>query len=154
MSEEEKTRGPGRPKMQIDYYEQVARMSGLGMSTEQIGYCFGMSKVAWHKRMNNDDKLKMAMHMGKANAIKKISEIAYTMAASGETPAMTMFWLKTQARWRENDSFNINFILQRFGVNSIKELTDEQLNTAIGLITEGGEGSGSTLTLTEGNKGS
>jgi hypothetical protein len=34
-----------------------------------------------------------------ANAV--VANIAYAMASSGKEPAMTMFWLKTRAGWRE-----------------------------------------------------
>lgn len=38
---------------------------------------------------------------GKAQAAAKVSQTAFQLASSGDCPAMTMFWLKTQLRWRE-----------------------------------------------------
>jgi hypothetical protein len=31
-----------------------------------------------------------------------VMQTAFKMAVSGKTPAMTMFWLKTQAGWKEH----------------------------------------------------
>lgn len=36
--------------------------------------------------------------------MRKVKETAFTMATRGDTPAMTIFVLKTQAGWRETDA--------------------------------------------------
>jgi hypothetical protein len=38
---------------------------------------------------------------GHAEANAQVAQTLYRMAVSGVHPAATMFWLKTQARWRE-----------------------------------------------------
>ncbi len=38
---------------------------------------------------------------GKAQAAAKVSQTSFALATSGDCPAMTMFWLKTQLRWKE-----------------------------------------------------
>lgn len=76
--------------------EEIETMAGLGMRYEDIASLKGMC----------DDTLKKyageALKRGKAKAKAQVMQTAYKMAVSGKTPAMTMFWLKTQACWREN----------------------------------------------------
>ena len=51
--------------------------------------------------MKKDPNLLAAIERGRDAAIANVSQTAYQMAVSGEHPAMTMFWLKTRARWKE-----------------------------------------------------
>jgi AraC-like DNA-binding protein len=44
-------------------------------------------------------KAELELAAATANAV--VANMAYAMASSGKEPAMTMFWLKTRAGWRE-----------------------------------------------------
>src|SRR5690606_32489053 len=70
-------------------------MAGLGLRFDDIAKIKGMS----------DDTLKKYalehLQRGKAKAKLQVMQTAYKMATSGKQPVMTIFWLKTQAQWRE-----------------------------------------------------
>ena len=77
------------------------RMAGVGMTIEQMGAVWGRTGRTLTKRMKEDPQLKEAIERGRAQAHMKVANVAYKMAISGQTPAMTMFWLKARARWKE-----------------------------------------------------
>ena len=86
--------------------EEIEMMAGLGLRYEDIALIKNMC----------DDTLKKyasdALSRGKAKAKAAVMQTAFKMATSGKVPAMTMFWLKTQAQWREaqtliNESQNL-----------------------------------------------
>lgn len=90
---------PNPPKtLNAKELEEVEAMAGLGLRYEDIARIKGMS----------DDTLKKyaqtQLQRGKSKAKAKVMQTAFQMATSGKTPAMTMFWLKTQAGWRENQA--------------------------------------------------
>ena len=76
--------------------DEIETMAGLGLRFEDIAAVKGMS----------DDTLKKyatdRLQRGRAKAKTQVMQTAYKMAVSGKQPAMTMFWLKTRACWREN----------------------------------------------------
>jgi hypothetical protein len=80
---------------------EIESLAGLGLRFEDI---------AQIKEMSDDTLKKYAgaqLSRGKAKAKAAVSQTAYRMAVSGKYPAMTMFWLKTQAGWRENRTHEI-----------------------------------------------
>jgi hypothetical protein len=80
--------------------DEIETMAGLGLRFEDIAAVKGMS----------DDTLKKyaadRLQRGRAKAKTQVMQTAYKMAVSGKQPAMTMFWLKTRACWRENQQEN------------------------------------------------
>ncbi len=76
--------------------EEVETMAGLGMRFEDIARLKGMCLDTLRKYAREQ------LGRGKARAKAAVMQTAYKMAVSGKFPAMTMFWLKTQAAWREN----------------------------------------------------
>ncbi len=76
---------------------QVERLAKLGISQEQIALFMGMSKQTLSKYYKD------IMAIVRIDNICQVAETAFSMAVSGKHPAMTMFYLKTQARWRETD---------------------------------------------------
>lgn len=74
---------------------EVSAMIGLGLSVEQIANIKGVTRETIHHRHQQD------IDRGRPMAIAKVAETAYKLATNGKCPAMTMFWLKTQAGWKE-----------------------------------------------------
>lgn len=74
---------------------QVETMAGLGLRTEDIAAVVGVGKRTIERRLLE------AVQRGRSRATAQVAQTAFRMAVSGETPAMTMFWLKCQGRWRE-----------------------------------------------------
>lgn len=89
----------------IDFSEQeikrIETMAGMGLNVEQMASILGVSKKTFERRIEDTPAAKDALEKGRALASYNIMETAYKMAQSGKVPAMTMFWLKCRARWRE-----------------------------------------------------
>jgi len=75
---------------------EVEMLAGLGLRYEDIAAIKGMCLDTLKKYAEE------ALQRGKAKAKAQVMQTAYKMALSGKTPAMTIFWLKTRAGWREN----------------------------------------------------
>lgn len=71
-------------------------MAGLGMKIDDIARLKGMCDDTLRKYAGAQ------LGRGKAKAKATVMQTAYKMATSGKYAAMTIFWLKTQAAWREN----------------------------------------------------
>lgn len=83
--------------------DQIEIMSGLGISIDKIGLILGFSKNTFLRRyQEGDETLVNAVDRGRTRAEKEVTQSAYEQAISGKVPAMTMFWLKCRAGWREN----------------------------------------------------
>ena len=88
---------PNLPKTLTTHeLEEVEAMAGLGLRFEDIANIKGMSDETLRKYAKDH------LIRGKAKAKAQVMQTAYKLATSGKVPAMTMFWLKTQAGWREN----------------------------------------------------
>lgn len=121
-------------RTKLDEYEQITRLAELGLTNNQIAYYLGITPQALYFRIQQDAKLFECIKIGKARGIEKVAQTAFNMATSGLEPSMTMFWLKTQARWREQDPISVNLILGKFGVKDISELSVEQIDSALAEI--------------------
>ena len=88
----------GRPsrKLTPKELEEIESMAGIGLTQQQIADIKGMDVDTLRKHAG------AIIKRGKSKAIGKISQTAYNMAASGEHPSMTRFWLKMQAGWHES----------------------------------------------------
>jgi hypothetical protein len=87
---------PRKPKKLTEKeLKEVEGLAGLGLTQAQISgiLCISIDTlrkyaIAYYRR-------------GKCKAIANVCKTAYTMALSGKCPAMTIFFLKIQAGWRE-----------------------------------------------------
>jgi hypothetical protein len=79
----------------------VERMAKIGLTTDQIGTILGRGKKTIFKDFDKFPELREAYERGAKHGVDEISQTAYAMAKSGKFPAMTMFWLKCRARWKE-----------------------------------------------------
>lgn len=94
----------GRPKIEISEKDkiEIIRLAKVGMPISDIAAIKGISKNSLKR------KLKDEMKAARKTAISNVCTMAYTMAVSGKFPSMTMFYLKTQARWREKERVDIH----------------------------------------------
>lgn len=91
--------------MQDNYNEEqldlIERAAGMGCTIDQIAYLLNIHPRTFDKYLHHNEQIKERVERGRAKAAFKVMGTAYTMAVSGHEPAMTMFWLKTRCRWRE-----------------------------------------------------
>lgn len=98
--------GGGRPKVTLSD-EQVAQTEALGavLSIEQIADYFGIGKTTFYAIMERQPEVNERYKKGKAKAIGSVAQGLLQQAKSGNTTA-AMFYLKTQAGWRETQNMN------------------------------------------------
>lgn len=84
-----------------DDIAKIEAMASYGLNMEQIASIFNINKKTIERHSIKNDKLQQAISRGRAKAEYNVSKVAYSMAVSGNQPAMTMFWLKCRAGWRE-----------------------------------------------------
>ena len=82
--------------------EQKAQVEALAacLSIEQIADYFGISKVTFYAMMDREPEISERYKRGKSNAISGVANSLLTKAKAGDT-ASAIFYLKTQAGWRE-----------------------------------------------------
>lgn len=90
-----------------DQYVRVAKLAGYGMTNVQIASIYEMSHTTFEKLLKEDEELASAMKAGKEQLNEMVINSAFEQAVSGKVPAMTMFWLKCRAGWKENNQLNI-----------------------------------------------
>jgi len=84
--------------------EQIVQVESLGavLSIEQIADYFGMSKVTFYEIMERQPEVSVRYKKGKSKAIGTVAQGLLKKARDGDT-ASAIFYLKTQAGWREKD---------------------------------------------------
>jgi len=104
MTEKKKA---GRPRKKLND-EQIAQVEALAayLSIEQISAYLGMSKVTFYEIMKRQPIISERYKRGKAKAIVSISQGLIREAQAGNTTA-AMFYLKTQAGWREKEKEDV-----------------------------------------------
>lgn len=81
--------------------KQVFEMAKIGLTMEQTGRILGRARRSLYEDFAKHPELKRAFQEGVECGIDEISQTAFQLAKSGKVPAMTMFWLKCRARWKE-----------------------------------------------------
>lgn len=91
------------PKMMFtpEQLQQIKKYAGVGLTNRQIAALFDICEDTFCTTMKNQPELKSIIEKGRAQAIAGVSAQAYDRALSGKDTAMTIFWLKTRARWAE-----------------------------------------------------
>ena len=84
--------------------EQLSQVEALAafLSQEQIADYFGVGKTTWFAMMDRSPEISERYKRGKARAIGSVAKGLLQKARSGDT-ASAIFYLKTQAGWREKD---------------------------------------------------
>ncbi len=102
----EKINKGGRPAIVLPD-EQVAQVEALGavLSIEQIADYFGISKTTFYAIMERQPEVSERYKKGKAKAIGSVAQGLLQQARDGNTTA-AMFYLKTQAGWRETQQID------------------------------------------------
>lgn len=77
--------------------DRALECAKLGLNKDQIARILRISKGTLEKYYQEE------LETGRAEGAHAVTQSAFRQAVSGKNPAMTMFWLKTQCRWRETD---------------------------------------------------
>lgn len=89
-----------KPKTLND--EQRAQVEALAayLTQEQIADYFGIGRTTWFSILERDPDISERYKRGKARAIGAVAQNLIKKARDGDNACM-MFYLKTQAGWRE-----------------------------------------------------
>jgi pantothenate kinase len=96
-----------RPAKTLDE-DQIAQVEGLAsvLSVEQIADYFGMVKNTFYQIMERQPEVYERYKRGKAKAIGTVANGLLKQAREGNLTA-AIFYLKTQAKWRETDRLEL-----------------------------------------------
>ena len=85
--------------------EMVSKLSGLGLTHIQIASVLGISRTTLYKHYKEE------LDSGKAICIGRVAENLYKMAtgdiSARNTLGAAIFYLKTQANWREVNTIEV-----------------------------------------------
>jgi hypothetical protein len=90
-----------RRKYTPEEIKMLERYAGLGATHKQMAHIVGVCLRAFEQHLEIYPELRAAVDVGAAHSAMQVMQTAFTMATSGEQPAMTIFWLKTRCQWRE-----------------------------------------------------
>jgi len=90
-----------RPQKNLtdDQKSQVEALAAY-LSQEQIADYLGIAKATWYAILERDPEVSERYKRGKAKALTEVAQGLLQKAREGDT-ASTIFYLKTQAGWRE-----------------------------------------------------
>lgn|SRR3990167_3496427 len=93
----------GRPRVVIsqDDLDRLETMSGLGMNLPDMAAVLGISLASLNRLIAGSKKISETIERGRGKAAYSVTKTAFQLATNGQVPAMTMFWLKCQKRWKE-----------------------------------------------------
>jgi IS30 family transposase len=92
----------GKPKTLTDAQRGEIETLGALLSQDQIADYLGVCRNTFHAMMERDPDIAERYKRGKARAIAHVAKGLLQKARSGHTVS-SIFYLKTQAGWRETD---------------------------------------------------
>lgn len=122
-----------REKLELDSddLKRIETMAGIGLNVTQMAAILGMSKATFDRRMTDTPGASEALEKGRSMAAQNVMATAYKLAVSGDTPAMTMFWLKCRERWKEVTSHEHSGPDGKPITLAKADMSDEQLDAKI-----------------------
>lgn len=108
-----KTR-PGSCKLVPDdkTANEIEILSGRGLTQEQMADYFGIKRITLEKSLQRNANLREAFKRGKSKQIALVSGELIRQIKEGSTAA-TIFFLKTQARWKETSADHKHIIVNK-----------------------------------------
>lgn len=96
----------GQISVTPEFVAEVRRLGGLGLTLTQIHQFFGLTYDVWLGKCKKYPEIEINMLEGKAEKIGIASGKLWEHIEKGNLSAI-IFFLKTQARWRETDNITI-----------------------------------------------
>jgi hypothetical protein len=98
----------GRPKIELTE-EQIAHIEKLApvLTQEQLADFLGISDRTFRNKMWEDERVYAAYKRGRGDAVANVGKNLIQQALDGNTTA-AIFFLKTQAGWREKQELEVS----------------------------------------------
>ena len=94
------------PKVLTDKQRAEVETLAAFLSAEQVADYFGIGRTTFFAMMDRDADIAERYKRGKSKVVAKVAQGLIQKALSGDT-ASAIFFLKTQARWRETERHEI-----------------------------------------------
>lgn len=123
----EKKRGKGRPPFEItsEVIEKVEQLASQGLTKDQISDCLGISYDTLNDRTKDNANFFDALKRGKAKGIEMVTNALLDNVKDKNVTAQ-IFYLKTQAKWREQDAQDHDEAKKQI-LETVKELVSKCL---------------------------
>lgn len=112
-----------KPKIEINLQE-VEALAANGLTQQQIADSLGISVSTIESRLRENEEFKDAIKRGKSKGIAMIANQLFKKAKSGDTTSM-IFFLKTQAGWKETQTVEAKVNLADEITSLMKEISEE-----------------------------
>ena len=108
--------------------KQIGEVEPLGavLNLDQLSDYFGITQNTFRRMCEDDPRILEAYKKGKARAIRDVAGSLLSKARNGDKSAQ-MFYLKTQAGWRETT--NINQTTMHLTADQLEALSTNELET-------------------------
>ena len=94
------------PKTLTDKQRAEVETLAAFLSAEQVADYFGIGRTTFFNMMERDADIAERYKRGKSKVVAKVAQGLIQKALSGDTTS-AIFFLKTQARWRETERHEI-----------------------------------------------
>jgi len=95
-----------KPKVLTDKQRAEVETLAAFLSAEQVADYFGIGRTTFFAIMERDPSIGELYKRGKSKVVAKVAQGLIQKALSGDTTS-AIFFLKTQARWRETERHEI-----------------------------------------------
>lgn len=112
-----------KPKIEINL-QQVETLAANGLTQQQIADSLGISVSTIESRLRESEEFKDAIKKGKAKGIALIANQLFEKAKSGDTTSI-IFYLKTQAGWKETQAVETKISLVDEVASLMEEISNE-----------------------------
>lgn len=112
-----------KPKIEINL-QQVEKLAANGLTQQQIADSLGISVSTIESRLRESEEFKDAIKKGKAKGIAIIANQLFEKAKSGDTTSI-IFYLKTQAGWKESQVVESKISLADEVASLMEEISSE-----------------------------
>lgn len=108
--------------------KEIEKLAGNGLTQKQIANYYGIGTTTWHKMKKKNAELNIACKKGKAATIAEVTGKLMQQIKMGNLTAI-IFYLKTQAGWKEKNSLSIDSSVKS-KKNLIKIETDDPIEAS------------------------
>lgn len=117
------------PKARRFTKKELAQVEALAsvLTSDQIADYFGVGRTTFYQIMERQPAVSVRYKLGRAKAVGSVAQGLLSKARAGDT-ASAIFYLKTQAGWKETQvSEHTGKDGGPIKTQSVEDLTDEQL---------------------------
>jgi hypothetical protein len=118
---------------------EVETLAAL-LTAEQMADYFGIGRATFFAMMSRDERIAERYNKGKERAIGAIAQSLITKARAGDTASM-IFYLKTQAGWRETERIEHTIPLADAGETSASERLHRHIDQVAARLQAGHDAS-------------